>query len=132
MDDLPKYGEKLLSLEIPFPTSVNAMYANNSYNYNAKRGRYKSQKYQKWQKLAVAGFLTQRMPLKPIDKPLMVVIRLHRPDKRKRDVANFEKAVTDTLTMQKIISDDSIIIDNRQLWHEENKNIIDIYEVSNV
>jgi len=97
------------SFSLPFPPSVNGLYA-------GKARRYKSPKYKAW--IAEAGLkLNLQTPYhQTIEGECVVVINLVRPDKRQRDVANYEKAVSDLLVACGILKDDSLIIDNRQLW----------------
>mgnify|MGYP000079352359 FL=1 len=45
-----------------------------------------------------------------------IEILLTRPDKRRRDVANFEKAVTDFLVDSGVLEDDCLIERNTQAW----------------
>ena len=48
--------------------------------------------------------------------PVAVDYRFARPDKRKRDLGNLEKAVSDLLVKMKVIEDDSLIQDLRLRW----------------
>jgi len=45
-----------------------------------------------------------------------VLYEFGRPDKRRRDVANYEKAVSDLLTTYAVIEDDSLIEEMTLRW----------------
>lgn len=47
---------------------------------------------------------------------VIAVYTFGRPDRRRRDVANLEKAPSDTLTRWGVLDDDSQIIDIRLRW----------------
>ncbi len=67
----------------------------------------KSKEYRVWEKLADSyAYLTPRVTF---TEPVAVEYVFGRPDNRRRDVANLEKAVSDTLQRWKIISDDCLI-----------------------
>lgn len=120
---LPEYGDLICRIQIPFPPTVNNLFA------NGQSGRYATKAYREWQKEAMAGFLIQQLPYEPIGRKIMAVLRLARPDNRVRDAANYEKASIDQLVKAGVLSDDSIIIDNRQLWHDGQDTYIELYEV---
>jgi crossover junction endodeoxyribonuclease RusA len=62
--------------------------------------------------------------------PISVTYRLVRPDKRKRDLGNLEKGLSDILVSTGIIGDDSQIEDLRLLWVESVDAVqIDIMEI---
>ena len=60
---------------------------------------------------------------------LIVVYSLKRPDKRKRDLGNLEKALSDILVSTGIIEDDSNIEDLRLHWADQNEPVIINLEV---
>lgn len=94
-----KYKQEL---ELPFPPSVNACYRSIPRgricaNILSKQGReYKAR---------IERLLGSEVPT---DKRLMVQIRLFMPDKRRRDIDNYNKILLDSLT-GKIWVDDSQI-----------------------
>jgi crossover junction endodeoxyribonuclease RusA len=47
---------------------------------------------------------------------VVAVYTFGRPDKRRRDVANLEKAASDTMTRWGVLEDDSQIVDIRLRW----------------
>lgn len=63
--------------------------------------------------LAEKCFKTQAAPPFPIVGRLAVKYSYFFPDARRRDIANFEKAVTDFLVAQKVFKDDSQIDEMR-------------------
>lgn len=95
-------------LHLPFPPSVNGAYA-------GKTRRYKSKRYTRWQR--DAGFwLIEQKAVRGIKARVLMQIGLIRPDNKIRDVANYEKCVTDTLVAFGVIEDDSQIVANQQFW----------------
>ena len=90
----------MIRLHLPFPPSVNTAYANGGN----KRGRHKTAKYVDWIKEASTRVKhSDRQGLGPYD----LSICLEAPDRRARDLGNYEKAVSDFLVMHGIVSDDS-------------------------
>lgn len=99
---------KSFSATLPFPPSVNNLFL------NVKRGgRVKTAKYRSWEKLADAGKPNGIVTLRG---DVIAVYTYGRPDRRRRDVENCSKAVSDTLTRWKVLSDDSQIVDIRLRW----------------
>jgi Holliday junction resolvase RusA-like endonuclease len=119
---LPEYGGLICRIAIPFPPTTNNLFA------NGQSGRYKTEGYKKWQKDCMAVLLAQKLPWEPIGRPVMAVVWLNRPDKRRRDCANYEKAAIDQMVKANVLSDDCIIVDNRQLWHEGEDCFVEFYE----
>lgn len=92
-------GRTLVRLELPFPPSVNGL------TFNAKKGRVRTGAYNAWFTLASAK-------IKDGDRiglgPYCLSICLRRPDKRRRDLGNLEKAVSDLLVAHGVVQDDSL------------------------
>lgn len=90
-----------LVFEFPFsPVSVNQCYGT-----NFKGGhRFKSKKYEQFID-AVAPYL----PFKGLTGEVEVEYNFYFKDKRKRDICNYEKSLTDTLVHYGVIEDDSLI-----------------------
>lgn len=89
----------MIKLHLPFPPSVNSAYANGGN----KRGRHKTEQYVGWIKEAstvVKASHRQGLGLYSLS------ICLQRPDKRQRDLGNYEKAVSDFLVMHGVVKDD--------------------------
>lgn len=76
---------------LPIPPSVNAA-------YRAVNGRViKSAQYRSWSIEAGKALNTQHKAIEPMTGRLTVHYGFAFPDKRKRDIANFEKALSDFL-----------------------------------
>lgn len=99
---------RLTVIDLPFPPSVNGLYA-------GKARRYKSKPYKQWIGRAMLK-LSEDMYALGIEGEIGIILRLVRPDNRKRDVANYEKAVCDFLTDRRVFMDDSQIQTNTQRW----------------
>jgi len=84
---------------LPFPVSVNSAYGNRS-----NQQRFKSKAYKAWEKSCPALLLPQSGC---IDWPVRVVYNFFMPDKRVRDIGNYEKVTTDMLVKQAVLFDDS-------------------------
>lgn len=101
-----------ISFTLPMPPSVNALYTNNQGK--GKRGRAKSERYLSW--ITEAGIELNRQHVPTLAPPYSVDYAVGRPDKRKRDVANLEKALSDLLVSMDVIKDDCEIVQNCQRW----------------
>lgn len=101
------------SIYLPFPPSVNALY---STNFKTKR-RFKSKKYEAWSAEADTVILTFGRPKQPLSGELLIEYGFHKPKGNyKRDLLNYEKAVTDWLVAREYIKDDSMIVQARLAW----------------
>lgn len=89
-----------VTLHLPFPVSVNAIYANGG----RARGRSKTARYLAW--IKEASLYVKDSHRQKIG-PYHIAICLEAPDKRARDLGNLEKAVQDFLVMHGVIQDDS-------------------------
>lgn len=89
-----------VTLHLPFPVSVNAIYANGG----RARGRSKTARYLAW--IKEASLYVKDSHRQKIG-PYHIAICLEAPDKRARDLGNHEKAVQDFLVMHGVIQDDS-------------------------
>jgi len=83
---------------LPFPPSVNSMYA-------GKARRYKSPRYKKWIDQAQVMACKQKLPVW-VNGPVQVQLDFVKPDKRKRDLDNLAKAVLDFCTDAQVWKDD--------------------------
>jgi len=90
----------MLELLLPVPPSLNGLYP-------GKTRRYKSRAYKNW--LAEADIAFKQQESRHIPGRVHVYYRLHFPDNRRRDVANYEKAVSDFLVDKGLIEDDERI-----------------------
>ena len=91
-------------LFLPFPVSANNLFVNNPRT----RGRFPSKRYIEWQTEAMRVLDKQR-PLPFFGVPVAVTLSFGRPDKRKRDLANLEKAPVDLMVKADVILDDFLI-----------------------
>jgi Holliday junction resolvase RusA-like endonuclease len=66
-----------------------------------------------------AGREINRQNVPQIPPPYKVEYAAGRPDKRKRDVANLEKILSDTLQKCFVITDDCMIEDMRLRWSDD-------------
>ncbi len=84
---------------LPFPPSTNHLFA-------GKARRHLSKSYKAWR--TEAGWtLNEQEPIARFTGPVSLTMALGRPDKRRRDISNFVKAVEDLLVTHNIIRDDS-------------------------
>ena len=103
-------------LNLPTPPSVNQLYAT---SWKTRR-RFISKSYAEWRKTAdvlavqqlrAAGFTS------PFDGEVIVSTVVERPtDRRKHDLENYTKALSDHLQRCGVLEDDSQIIDSRIRW----------------
>jgi len=88
-------------LMLPYPPSINGLFA-------GKARRFTSRAYKSWQ--ADADYaLMQQTPLPRFTDRVAMTLTFGRPDKRRRDLGNLEKAVSDQLVKSGILADDSLI-----------------------
>lgn len=96
-----------LCLRLPWPPSSNNLYATfQGRRLLSTRGR----RYHK----DVAGIVLEQQGQHsqgefPLQGRLLLEVDVHAPDKRKRDIANIEKVVTDSLVTAGVMLDDSQI-----------------------
>lgn len=108
----------MTTLRLPFPVSVNAMFA------DGKTRRFKSQKYADW--IAEAGYaLNVQRPAKVMGQVHLIYVLQELPDRRRRDLGNYEKGVTDLLVTHGIIEADDgrIVREIRLSWSKEVEGI---------
>lgn len=111
---------KLALTEIPPPLS---QLTGNSRT----KGRRSTPAYLVWKTLAGMELNRQKGPHQTITIPVVATYCIRRPSKRKMDIANREKAISDLLTSCRIIEDDSLIEDIRLYWgNPENGKAVEI------
>lgn len=94
---------------LPIPPSVNAA-------YRAVHGRViKSAQYRDWSVEAAKALGAQHKAIETMKGRIAVHYGFAFPDKRKRDIANFEKALSDFLEEHKIYENDCQIDDMRMV-----------------
>lgn len=92
----------MIKILLPFPPSVNRLWR------ATKGGKvYRSPQYVAWRKLAMWQLVGQ-VKGKKVTSAYKLTILAVRPDKRRRDLGNLEKAVSDILVSQNIIEDDCL------------------------
>jgi Holliday junction resolvase RusA-like endonuclease len=92
-------------LHLPFPPSVNSLYDGGQHT----KRRFISDHYKAWLREAGLVLLTQPARLNRHVGPVEVLYTFSPPDKRRRDLFNLEKSVSDLLVKQGVIADDSLI-----------------------
>jgi crossover junction endodeoxyribonuclease RusA len=95
---------------LPLPTSLNRLYRsapNHSGVYLSAEGIAWTQE---------AGLKINRQNVPEIPPPYKVEYAAGRPDKRRRDIANLEKILSDTLQKCFVITNDCEIEDMRLRW----------------
>jgi len=106
----------MLKLSLPYPPTLNTLYPTGKNNR-----RFKSKKYTAWIKTAESAFYEQHphflvAPVPTIKGKVEVQMFFGRPDKRRRDLANLEKAVSDFLVNVGAIQDDCLIDELFMSW----------------
>jgi len=82
-----------------------------------RNGRAKTARYKAWIKLAAAE-LGGSSCVSGGCPDIAVTYSLVKPDKRRRDLGNLEKGLSDILVSTGVIEDDSQIVDLRLVWVE--------------
>jgi crossover junction endodeoxyribonuclease RusA len=100
----------VLKLVLPYPPSVNRLWR------ASKGGKvYRSDKYTDWRKAALWGLAGQAKG-KRVAGPYTMLVEVVAPDKRRRDLGNIEKAVSDLLQAAKLIDDDCLCREMTLRW----------------
>ena len=100
-------GEQVLT--IPRPPSVNALYKN-----VPGKGRVKTKEYRQW--IKEAGWILKAQGFTPMTGWVAMSVRVVKPDRRKRDLMNIEKALSDLLVSTGVIEDDRLITVAKFAW----------------
>jgi len=103
----------VIVLSLPFPPSVNRL-----WRATKGGGVYRSPKYVAWRKAAMWQLAGQAKGKKVIGAYKLTILAV-RPDKRKRDLGNLEKAISDILVSQNIIQDDCLCEWMEMKWVDE-------------
>ena len=96
----------MIEVTLPFPPTVN-----HYWSYRKTKSRimaYIAPKGRKFREDAIRCALIQRVNV-GLGMRLKVIIELYPPDKRRRDLDNFNKGVLDALTHAGVWEDDSLI-----------------------
>ena len=89
-------------LHLPFPPTVNSYYKHSKFGVHiSKKGRLFRESLEDTIREQVRGI--------KLDETLFVEVYLYPPDRRKRDLDNYMKALLDALTQYGLWEDDSLI-----------------------
>lgn len=97
-----------VKLHLPYPPTANHIWI------RAKKGMRKSDAYTLW--LNDAGWLAKSQRPGKVIGSYLLSIDAARPDKRKRDIDNLIKPVSDLLMKVGVIADDSLCAEVRARW----------------
>ena len=89
----------MIRIVLPYPPSVNGLTS------NAPKGRAKTDDYRLW--LQKAGLCVKDSHRAGFG-PYCLHIAVRKPDKRRRDLGNIEKAVSDLLVAHGVVKDDCL------------------------
>ena len=103
----------MIQLELPKPPTANNLFINLKHG-----GRAKSSDYKTWEHLAALDLGYHRAPTITGRMKVEYLYGRHK-DKRRRDILNLEKALTDFLVKAQVIKDDCLIDDARLAWSDE-------------
>lgn len=111
-----------LVITLPFPPSVNHYWRHVVMPLGKGRKGYSvrsmiSAKGREYKQKVCREVLAQRAHL-GITTPVRMYIAFCPPDRRRRDVDNYAKALLDSLVEAKVLEDDSLIRDLRMVWGE--------------
>lgn len=95
----------------PRPPSANNLFVNS----RRTGGRFPSSQYKAWQKSAAQHFALAPM-IQCKGKVRVTYVYGQEPDRRRRDLLNFEKALTDLLVKAGVMEDDSLIQEALLRW----------------
>jgi crossover junction endodeoxyribonuclease RusA len=102
------------TVRLPFPPSTNNLFATVDRNGRGGTIRVRARPYVSWSHAARMEFLTSRRH--HFKRPVVAEYVYGRPDNRRRDVANYEKAISDLLVEMNVLDDDTQIEDIRLRW----------------
>jgi len=102
-----------IELTMDLPPSVNRL-----WRVGPNKKFYRAPEYQEWRKLTMWQ-LSVQAKFVMIDQPYKLTIRAVKPDKRKRDLDNIIKALSDILESAAIIKNDSLAQHIDIAWVEE-------------
>jgi Holliday junction resolvase RusA-like endonuclease len=101
-----------ITIKIPFPPSVNRLWN------TTKTGRmHRTPKYREWQEEA-GWVVREQVRGKSISGEYTIEIIAVKPDKRRRDLGNLEKAISDLLQEVGVIEDDYLCQEIFICWAE--------------
>ena len=118
----------MLKIILPFPPSVNRLWRISK----GGGGMHRSEKYTDWRNHALWALVGQCKG-KRIEGPYTMILEAVRPDKRRRDLGNLEKAVSDILQDAKLIDGDHLCEEMTLRWVDKGPEcliILDTYKKS--
>ena len=98
----------MVALFLPYPPTANNLFV------NGRKGRFRSPGYEAWQ--AEVHLRIRRQRPDPIIGAYRADFVFNRPDNRRRDLGNLEKAVMDAIVKAQVVLDDSLCVDLRLRW----------------
>lgn len=102
--------KQALTLELPFPPSLNHYYRHVGYRtLISRQGR-------EYRQVVVASL--SRQLSEPLEGPVELILELYPPDRRRRDADNFQKCVLDALSHAGAYRDDSQIV-HLDVWKRQ-------------
>jgi crossover junction endodeoxyribonuclease RusA len=90
----------MTELKLPYPPTANSIWR------SGRRRTYRSEKYRAW--LSRASWEAKLQCPGKVIGPYELTMRVSRPDKRKRDLDNLLKPISDLLCTIGVIEDDSL------------------------
>ncbi len=93
-----------IEFSLPFPPSVNHYYVQARHH----SGKYISAKGSQFRKL-VSDSIHEQVPGVCVSTPMLLEVVLYMPDKRERDLDNYQKALLDAITHAGLWTSDSLI-----------------------
>jgi len=115
----------VIKFVLDFPPSVNRLWRTTSTG-----GMYRSPKYTAWRKVAMMQAKIQARG-KQVLEPYKLTLEVVRPDKRKRDLDNLLKAVSDCLVSVGIIDDSQCEHLEAKWVHNEHSCTVTIERIKN-
>lgn len=91
------------SFWLPFPPSVNGLYAHAPVRGRVRR--FPTKAYKAWRREALIRIRSHRIPT--YREPVVIKLALTPRDSRRRDASNYIKAVEDALVEARVLVDDS-------------------------
>ena len=110
-------GARMITATLPMPPSTNNLYAN-----APGKGRVKTREYRNW--ITVAGHVLKiAAAAKQIDGPYALILRVGKPDNRRRDLSNTLKPLEDLLVAMGVVRDDSDCQRIETSWTAEHHDV---------
>lgn len=106
---LPAAGP-LFSIVLPYPPSANRL-----WKFRGGRRPYKSKQYTDWTNKVLILCLGKK---KFISGHYHIMIEAGRPDRRRRDLGNLEKPISDAMQEAGVVGDDCLALSIMSVWEE--------------